>query len=86
MAAGLPFVTTPVGGEGLHLGWMARHLVGESPAEIVELCHRMLTDDILWTEIQQALVEVCRTRFSAAAFRAEMEGVIADCGALPAFN
>jgi GT2 family glycosyltransferase len=83
MAAGLPFVTTPVGGEGLHLGWMARHLVGESPAEIVELCHRMLTDDALWTEIQQALVEVCRTKFSAAAFRTEMEGVIADCGALP---
>jgi GT2 family glycosyltransferase len=84
MAAGLPFVTTPVGGEGLHLGWMARHLVGESPAEIVELCHRMLTDDVLWTEIQQALVEVCRTKFSVAAFRAEMEGVIVDCGALPA--
>jgi hypothetical protein len=39
---------------------------------------------VLWTEIQHALVEVCRTKFSAEAFRAEMEGVIADCGALPA--
>jgi GT2 family glycosyltransferase len=84
MGSGLPFVTTPVGGEGLFLGWMARYLIGESPAEIVELCDRMLTDDVLWTEIQQALFEVCRTRFSAEAFRADMEKVILDCGLVPA--
>jgi GT2 family glycosyltransferase/glycosyltransferase involved in cell wall biosynthesis len=81
MAAGLPFVTTPVGGEGLHLGRLTRHLIGSSPAELVELCHRMLTDAPLWTDVQHELLDICRTHFSAAAFRAEMAGVIADCGA-----
>jgi GT2 family glycosyltransferase/glycosyltransferase involved in cell wall biosynthesis len=80
MAAGLPFVTTPVGGEGLHLGWTARYLIGTSPAEIVEACQRMLTDVPLWTEVQQELLDICRTYFSAQRFRTEMTGVIADCG------
>ncbi|MFC5285470.1 glycosyltransferase [Actinokineospora guangxiensis] len=82
MAAGLPFVTTPVGGEGLHLGWTARHLIGSSPAELVELSDRLIGDSPLWTDIQLALLDICRTRFSATAFAEEMRGVIADCGVL----
>ncbi|MGX7823691.1 glycosyltransferase [Actinokineospora sp. 24-640] len=82
MAAGLPFVTTPVGGEGLHLGWTARHLVGSSPAELVELCDRLLTDVPLWTDIQLALLDTCREHFSTNAFAAQMRGVIADCGVI----
>jgi GT2 family glycosyltransferase len=83
MAAGLPFVTTPVGGEGLHLGWTARHLVGASPAELVELCHKLLTDQALWTEIQQGLVEICRTYFSPDTFGAAMRNVLAACAVPP---
>jgi glycosyltransferase involved in cell wall biosynthesis len=83
MAAGLPFVTTPIGGEGLHLGPLARHLVGESPAELVELCHALLTDAPLWTDMQQRLLDVCRTHFSAERFAAGMRGVLADCGVQP---
>jgi glycosyltransferase involved in cell wall biosynthesis len=83
MAAGLPFVTTPVGGEGLHLGWTARHLVGASPAEHVELCHRLLTDPVLWTEVQQGLLDICRTHFSPEEFGRSMRGVLAAC-AVPA--
>ncbi|SHE65615.1 glycosyltransferase [Streptoalloteichus hindustanus] len=83
MAAGLPFVTTPVGGEGLHLGWTARHLVAESAAEMVELCDRLLRDDVLWTEVQQALLDICRTRFSPEHFRDNMSAVMVDCGVLP---
>jgi glycosyltransferase involved in cell wall biosynthesis len=79
MAAGLPFVTTPVGGEGLHLGWTARHLIGASPAEQVELCHKLLTDPVLWTEIQQGLLEICRTRFSPTEFRHSMRDVLTAC-------
>lgn len=84
MAAGLPFVTTPVGAEGLHLGAIARHLVGESPAELIELCDRMLTDDALWTDVQQTLLSLCAEHFSAEAFRRAMDGVLADCGVAPA--
>ena len=83
MAAGLPFVTTPVGGEGLHLGWTARHLIGASPAEHVELCHKLLTDPVLWTEIQQGLLEICGTHFSPAEFRRSMRDVLTDCAVLP---
>jgi len=84
MAAGLPFVTTPIGGEGLHLGWTARHLIGTSAAELVELCHRLLTDAPLWTDVQQALLDICREHFSQTAFATAMRGVLADCGVCPA--
>ena len=84
MAAGLPFVTTPVGGEGLHLGWTARHLVGASSAELVERCHKLLTDPVLWTEVQQGLLEICRTHFSPAEFDRAMTEVLTACAVPPA--
>jgi GT2 family glycosyltransferase/glycosyltransferase involved in cell wall biosynthesis len=83
MAAGLPFVTTPVGGEGLHLGWTARHLIGSSPAELVEKCDALLTDEALWTEVQQELLEICRTRFSPEHFAASMRDVLVECAVAP---
>jgi GT2 family glycosyltransferase len=84
MAAGLPFVTTPIGGEGLHLGWTARHLIGTSAAELVELCDRLLTDAPLWTDIQQALLDICREHFSPTAFGTAMRTVLAETGVCPA--
>lgn len=84
MAAGLPFVTTPVGGEGLHLGRLARHLIGTSPAELVELCDRLLTDAPLWTEVQRTLLDICREHFSTEAFATAMRGVLAEAAVLPA--
>ncbi|HEX6359823.1 glycosyltransferase [Actinophytocola sp.] len=83
MAAGLPFVTTPVGGEGLHLGWTARHLIGASSSELVELCHKLLTDHVLWTEVQQGLMEICRTYFSPTTFGSAMRDVLAACAVPP---
>lgn len=84
MAAGLPFVTTPVGAEGLHLGAVARHLVGTSNAELTELSHRLLADAALWTDVQQALLRICREHFSADRFTENMTGVLADCAIPPA--
>jgi glycosyltransferase involved in cell wall biosynthesis len=83
MSAGLPFVTTPVGGEGLHLGWTARHLIGSSPAELVEKCHVLLTDSALWTDVQQELVEICRTQFSPERFASAMGDVLTACAVPP---
>jgi GT2 family glycosyltransferase len=82
MAAGLPFVTTPIGGEGLHLGAVARHLIGTSNAELIELSHRLLADAGLWTDVQQALLRICRKHFSVDKFIKNMAAVLADC-ALP---
>ncbi|WNV91481.1 glycosyltransferase [Umezawaea sp. Da 62-37] len=83
MAAGLPFVTTPVGAEGLRLGGLVKHLVGESNAEMVELTSALLSDDALWTDVQQELLEIARNWFSRAAFRNEIDEVLADCGIVP---
>jgi GT2 family glycosyltransferase len=83
MAAGLPFVTTPVGGEGLHLGWTARHLIGSSPAELVEKCHALLTDSALWADVQRELVDICRTRFSPERFASAMGAVLTACAVPP---
>ncbi|MFB9906528.1 glycosyltransferase [Allokutzneria oryzae] len=80
MSADPPFVTTPVGAEGLHLGTIARFLVGESPAEMVSLCDRLLRDDALWVDVQQEMLRICREHFSAEGFRRSMEKVLVDCG------
>jgi glycosyltransferase involved in cell wall biosynthesis len=83
MAAGLPFVTTPVGAEGLRLGPLTKHLVGESNADMVELTSALLADDVLWTDVQQELLGIARTWFSWTAFRGEIDEVLADCGIAP---
>jgi GT2 family glycosyltransferase len=83
MAAGLPFVTTPVGAEGLRLGTLTKRLVGESNAEMVELTSALLADDELWTDVQQELLTIARTWFSWTAFRGEIDEVLADCGISP---
>jgi hypothetical protein len=49
----------------------------------VELCHKLLTDPALWTEIQQGLLEICRTYFSPTEFRRSMRDVLTACAALP---
>jgi O-antigen biosynthesis protein len=83
MAAGLPFVTTPIGGEGLHLGAVARHLIGTSNAELIELSHRLLADADLWTDVQQALLQICHEHFSTNRFTEHMAAVLADCATPP---
>ncbi|WP_285749783.1 glycosyltransferase [Lentzea sp. NBRC 105346] len=84
MAAGLPFVTTPVGAEGLRLGSeLERHLVAESSAEMVERVHALLSDDELWSDVQRQLLDIARTWFSWKAFDAEVDEVMAECGVSP---
>ncbi|WP_367133753.1 glycosyltransferase [Saccharothrix sp. HUAS TT1] len=83
MAAGLPFVTTPVGAEGLRLEGLTKHLVAESAAEMVELVDALLSDDVLWQDVQHALLDISRTWFSWTAFRREVDDVLAECGVSP---
>ncbi len=44
IAAGLPFVTTAVGAEGLPLAGLRPQLVAEEPLRIAELTHALYTD------------------------------------------
>jgi hypothetical protein len=84
MAAGLPFLTTPLGAEGLHLGGLTEHLVAGSPAEMIELADRLLTDRPLWTDVQELLLDVVREHFSAAGFERSVDDVLLSCGVAPA--
>ncbi|KAA2263699.1 glycosyltransferase [Solihabitans fulvus] len=83
MAAGLPFVTTPVGAEGLRLGALAKHLVAQSPVEFVERVGALLSDDALWTDVQQELLTIAGTWFSHRAFDGEVDEILAACGVAP---
>ncbi|WP_199440654.1 glycosyltransferase [Umezawaea beigongshangensis] len=85
MAAGLPFVTTTVGAEGLRLGAFAKHLVADSPAEMAELAAALLSDDALWLEAHHEVLRIAREWFSWRAFRGELDEVLVDCGVAPRF-
>jgi hypothetical protein len=49
----------------------------------VDLCHKLLTDSVLWTEVQQGLMEICRAHFSPAEFGRSMRDVLAACAIPP---
>jgi hypothetical protein len=49
----------------------------------VEKCDALLTDEALWTEVQQELLEICRTRFSPEHFAASMRDVLVECAVAP---
>lgn len=83
MAAGLPFVTTPVGAEGLRLGSLTKHLVAESTAEMVDLVGALLLDDDLWLGVQQELLAIAEEWFSFRTWRNDIDVVLADCGVSP---
>lgn len=84
MAAGLPFLTTPLGAEGLRLGPLVEHLVSESPAEMAEQANRLLSDSALWTDVQVQLLDGVREHFSTAAFQRSVDEVLLSCGLAPA--
>jgi len=83
IAAGLPFVTTPVGAEGLPLGALGPALVAEEPAALAELVHALYTDEDLWNRAQLELLDVARTRFDRGTFRRTLAEAMSHLGVLP---
>jgi GT2 family glycosyltransferase len=83
MAAGLPFLTTPLGAEGLYLGSLAEHLVSTSSAELLEQADRLLSDSSLWIDVQDQLLDVAGAHFSDAAFRRSVDDALLACGLAP---
>jgi glycosyltransferase involved in cell wall biosynthesis len=83
MAAGLPFVTTPAGAEGLHLGRVTDLVVGESPAQLAALVTALATDRLRWESVQRVLWHNAETHFSRAAFRRSLVEAMSHVGVAP---
>ncbi|MBP2475457.1 GT2 family glycosyltransferase [Crossiella equi] len=83
LAAGLPFVTTTIGAEGLPLGELRADLVGQTPAELAELTRRLLEDDAHWTRVQTRLLAMAAEHFPPARFTEAMTQVLIHCGIAP---
>jgi hypothetical protein len=84
MAAGLPFVTTPVGAEGLQLSDELRQvLVAEEPSDLVRKAWTLLSNADLWVEVQERLLAVARTEFGGDVFRETLVDAMAAVGFAP---
>jgi O-antigen biosynthesis protein len=83
MAAGQPFVTTPVGAEGLPLGPMRPTLVAEEPAALADLVHALYTDEELWGRAQRNLLDLARNVFDRGTFRRTLAEAMSHLGILP---
>jgi O-antigen biosynthesis protein len=82
MAAGLPFVTTPVGAEGLELGRLGRLLVAEHPSELAHLTNRLYHDGDLWSEVSAALLDHAE-HFGLEQFRKRLIEALSGLGLAP---
>ena len=83
IAAGLPFVTTPVGAEGLPLGPMRPTLVAEEPTALADLVHALYTDEHLWGRAQRGLLDIARNSFDRGTFRRTLVEAMSHLGVLP---
>jgi GT2 family glycosyltransferase len=83
MAAGLPFVTTPTGAEGLGLGDLEEVLVSDLPSELARLALDLYQDAELWSEVQAKLLELARTQFGRELFRKTLIEAFASIGVAP---
>jgi O-antigen biosynthesis protein len=69
MAAGLPFVTTRVGAEGLGLEALAALLVNDEPDEIARRALLLYRDREVWERAQRELLRIVTRRFNRGSFR-----------------
>jgi len=83
IAAGLPFVTTPVGSEGMPLGDLRDTLVAEDPAGLAERMAALYTDRGEWERAQAYLVDLAETRFDRAGFQRTLIEGLSHVGVAP---
>ena len=84
MAAGLPFVTTPFGAEGLQLSdELQKLLVAEEPSDLVRKAWRLLSNADLWLETQDRLLAIAGTEFGDNVFRESLVEAMAAVGFAP---
>ncbi len=80
MAAGLPFVTTRVGAEGLGLGDLGALLVNDEPGEIARRTLLLYRDRELWECTQVGLLDLVKARFTRESFRRALAEAMAVAG------
>jgi O-antigen biosynthesis protein len=83
MAAGLPFVTTPIGAEGLGLGELEDAVVGKDLDELARLALALYRDRDLWRRVQADLLRIVRKRFGRESFRATLVDAFLHVGVAP---
>jgi glycosyltransferase involved in cell wall biosynthesis len=83
MAAGLPFVTTPVGAEGLGLGDLEDALVADDVQDLTRLALDLYRDPDLWTRVQTELLALVKERFGRDRFRSTLVEAFAHVGVAP---
>jgi GT2 family glycosyltransferase len=83
MAAGLPFVTTPVGAEGLGLGDLEDLLVSDDVTELARRALDLYRDVDLWTRVQAELLGRVEQRFGREQFRRTLVEAFGHLGVAP---
>jgi GT2 family glycosyltransferase len=83
LAAGLPFVTTMVGAEGIPLGDVRASLIAEDPAGLARLIGRLYSDRNEWERVQTRLLELAATRFDRASFQRTLIEALSHAGVPP---
>jgi hypothetical protein len=79
----LPFVTTPVGAEGLPMGNLRSSLVTNEPADLAILAGRLYSHREMWERAQQGLLEVARARFGRGSFQRTLIEALSHVGVAP---
>jgi glycosyltransferase involved in cell wall biosynthesis len=82
MAAGLPFVATPVAAEGLRLGSLARLAVADTPAGLAELTLALYMDEDRWKAAHQQILCLA-TRHGRPRFRRVLATALSRAGIAP---
>jgi glycosyltransferase involved in cell wall biosynthesis len=83
IGAGLPFVTTASGAEGMQLGELAPMLVADEPEAFAERVIALYTDETRWTRLQSDLLALARERFSRRASRRALVEAMSHLGVAP---
>jgi GT2 family glycosyltransferase len=83
MAAGLPFVTTPIGAEGLGLGDLEDLVVADDDRELARLALELYRDRDLWQHVQHRLRVLVSRRFGRETFRETIVEAFAHVGVAP---
>jgi O-antigen biosynthesis protein len=83
MAAGVPFVTTPTGAEGLGLGDLEDVLVADSPENLARLALDLYGDPELWKRVQAELLKLVQQRFGRDEFRRTLVEAFGQLGVAP---
>ena len=83
LAAGLPFVTTNIGAEGLPLGEVRPSLVADDAAGLARLMGTLYTNRGEWERAQAYLLDLGASRFDRASFQRTLVEALSHVGVAP---